>query len=115
MPKNKIYHLICMTFNGDYVIADRRHGNFNSVDDAWEYAEDMGSLWFFYPFRFIVNEFMNTIVSAPYEMEYMEGRRLQTITDFFKRIAGLPEAADINCEEFPSLLYSVWREDGMGT
>jgi hypothetical protein len=50
MKRNK-YQVICMAFDGEY---KREAPMFDEIEDAWEYANDLGSKWYFYPFSFVV-------------------------------------------------------------
>ena len=55
-----MYQLICMAFDGDYVT---ERLEFKSIDDAWEYSNNLGSKWFFFPFHFVIKNL--TIKDSP--------------------------------------------------
>ncbi|MFA6309576.1 MAG: hypothetical protein WC677_07585 [Clostridia bacterium] len=59
-----MYKLICMSFDGEYKTEDNRGKGFKTVDEAWEWSDDMGSKWFFYPFQFVVSVSGKTVVEA---------------------------------------------------
>jgi len=94
--------LICMSFDGEYVTEKR--AEFDSVDSAWEHAEDMGSRWFFYPFYFVVSESGNTVLDAGHGLSFLKGKRVKTVSAFFKKVSELPEAKDSDTEFFVMLL-----------
>lgn len=74
------YNLICMSFDGEYVTEKR---GFDTVSDAWEHAEDIGSRWFFYPFYFVTSASGKTIVDTPSGLEDMRRMRVKTIERMF--------------------------------
>lgn len=89
--------LICMSFDGDYIT----EGEFNTEQEAWDRAADMGSRWFFYPFHFVTTESGKTIVSACTDiLEWTEGKRVSTIAAIFKAAAGKPENQEMGPDEF---------------
>src|SRR5258706_8044038 len=90
--------LICMTFNGDYVTEKR--AEFETVEDAWEHANDMGSRWYFYPFCFVVTESGLTIKDSPHELSFMNGKRVTTIEKFFEYVSDFPEKEEVDSDEF---------------
>jgi hypothetical protein len=100
--------LICMSFDGDYV-TDHPRGQdvFECVKDAWEWENDMGSRWFFYPFRFVVTASGETVKDAPDELFWLKGKLVKTIVKLFENTSELPEAAGVECDEFISLLWST--------
>ena len=96
--KNK---LICMTFDGDY---QTERPEFETIQDAWEHSEDLGSKWIFYPFHFVVTESLQTIKDAPELLQGLIGRRVKTIRNLFAELASLPEAQNLDIEEFAFLV-----------
>ena len=73
-------NVICMSFDGDF---QRERPLFDNVDDAWEYADDLGSKWFFYPFVFVATE--KTIKDAPKMLSFLIGKRIKTVQKLFKQ------------------------------
>ena len=100
--------LICMGFDGEF---QTERPDFQTVEEAWEYANDLGSKWFFYPFSFVVTESMLTIVGAPDRMEELVGRRLTTIVKLFATVQALPEAENANSEVFLGLVMRYFLEN----
>jgi hypothetical protein len=47
------YHLKCLATDGEMVTEGR---DFDSVSQAWERANEMGSRWIFYPVRVVTTE-----------------------------------------------------------
>ena len=88
--------LICMTFDGDYVT----EGEFASVEDAWERADDMGSRWYFYPFHFVTTESGKTVKDAPELLAHLKGVRVKEVARHFASVAALPEAQGVDAERF---------------
>ena len=91
------YKLICMSFDGEY---QTERPVFESIDDAWEYSNDLGSKWFFYPFHFVVTEFGKTIRSTGQFLEHLEGLRVKTVAKIFLEHSKKPEMEGANCEYF---------------
>jgi len=63
-----------MSFDGDY---QRERLKFDTIGEAWEYSNDLGSKWFFYPFHFVVKG--ETIKDAPAMLDYMKNKRIKTV------------------------------------
>ena len=76
------YQLICMSFDGEY---QTERPEFKSIDDAWEYANDLGSKWYFYPFHFVVVN--KTIKDTPIHLEYFIDKRIKTVCGVFNRLS----------------------------
>lgn len=76
-----MYKLILMSFDGEYVT---EKPEFETVQDAWEYENDLGSKWFFFPFPFVVTETKLTIVDSPEMLDVFNGKRVKTIQNLFK-------------------------------
>lgn len=88
--------LICMSFDGDFVT----EGEFNSIADAWEHSEDIGSRWYFYPFHFVTTESGKTIKAAPELLGRFEGVRTKQVVARFAEVAKTPEAQNADVEAF---------------
>lgn len=89
--------LIVMSFDGE---KQREGDTFNDVGEAWEHAGDMGSRWYFYPFRFVVTESGQTIVDTPSPLEHLKGRRVKTVQRLFKMASEKEENQGLDVEEF---------------
>ena len=98
--------LICMAFDGDY---QRERPSFETEQDAWEYANDIGSKWFFYPFYFLVSESGLTIIDAPERLEWTVGKRVETIVRIFKSCSELEEAKGMGVDPFVFFLENEWE------
>jgi len=92
------YGLICMTFDGDHVTEKR--AEFDSVDEAWEYAGEMGSRWYFYPFVFVTTESGLSVKDSPDSLKFLNGKRVKSIAKLFKAVAELPESHGADCDLF---------------
>lgn len=93
---NETYSLIVMSFDGDYKVEET---GFTKVQDAWECAANLGSKWFFYPFRFVVDE-SDTVVGTPDLMTHLEGSSLEDLATHFKEVSEQPEARGVDAEAF---------------
>ena len=89
------YQLICMSFDGDY---KRETPEFESIADAWDYSNDLGSKWYFYPFHFIVSR--ETVKSSGPGLGKFINKRIKTLKREFFKASLLPEMQDVGCEEF---------------
>ena len=93
----KKYFVICMSFDGQY---QREYPLFNSIPEASEYASNLGSKWYFYPYTFICSG--KSITEAGYGLEHFEGKRITTIQKIFKKLNDwcTETGNDLNAEEF---------------
>ena len=89
------YNLICMAFDGDYVI---ERPEFESIDKAWEYSNDLGSKWYFYPFHFVIVN--KTIRDTPDNLEYFINKRIKTISRIFKQLSAKDELQGADVDQF---------------
>lgn len=90
-----------MAFAGDFVT---EHPTFKTDKEAWEYAGDIGSKWYFYPYPFVVTDSEITVKEAPDGLEFLNGWRVKKVAEFFKRVAALPEAQNAAVDKFVWLL-----------
>ena len=92
----KKYQLICMSFDGDF---KRETPKFEYVDETWEYSNDLGSKWFFYPFHFVVSG--NKIIQCGHPMlDFTEGKKLPTIARLFKEQSTKEFTQNMDAEEY---------------
>lgn len=101
-----MYQLICMAFDGDYVT---ERPEFNSIDDAWEYSNDLGSKWFFYPFHFVIKNI--TIKDSPDQLKYFNNKRIKTISKTFNKYSTKPELKNADIDDFIYALANVFLFD----
>lgn len=92
MPK-----LICMSFDGEY---QTERPAFETVRDAWEYSNDLGSKWYSYPFHFVATDSGKTIIDAPELLTMLKGLRVKTVQRLFAEHAAKPECQNMDCEAF---------------
>src|SRR3990167_2979868 len=92
-----MYKLICMSFDGDY---QRERPEFETVQAAWEYSNDLGSKWFFYPFHFVVSASGKTVVDAPDILKHFCGMRVATIAKRFAEMSKRDDMAGADIYEF---------------
>lgn len=70
--------LVCIAPDGNYVI----EGRFNSINDAWNRAEDMGARWFFYPIHVVTGIKGKRIIDCPHDMgRGWIGKNLSTLCE----------------------------------
>lgn len=104
----KQYHLICMSFDGDYV-----RDSTGTLEDCLNRSADMGSKWYFYPFHFIVTFGSGIVVETgtglvvmgtgeSFQSKLFKGRKLSTVKKVFantyKRAES--EGLQLDCLEF---------------
>ena len=94
--------LICMAFDGSFVT--EKKDEFNTVNDAWKHAEDMGSRWFFYPFCFVTSASGQSVIDTPANLEFLKGKRVKTVSRFFEKISQLPESKGVDVDTFLFIL-----------
>jgi len=92
-----IYKLMVMTFDGEYQVETPA---FETITDAWDYSNDMGSKWFFYPFPFVITGTGKTIKDTPEFLEHMRGKRVNTISQIFRQASENPETQNMMPEEY---------------
>jgi len=90
------YRLIVMSFDGDYKTESPQ---FENIDDAWDYANDLGSKWYFYPFYFVVDQ-AGEVVATPQLMEHLEGLTVEDLAAHFKEVSETGDAKGVNAEQF---------------
>lgn len=100
-----MYQLICMAFDGDYVT---ERPEFESIEDAWEYSNNLGSKWWFFPFHFVIKNL--TIKDSPYLLDYFNNKRIKTTSRIFKSFSKKPEMQNMDCEEFAIELNYYTKE-----
>ncbi len=91
----KTYQIICMSFDGEYQI---EHPEFNSIDDAWNYSNDLGSKWYFYPFHFVISN--KTIKDAIAPLEFLINKRIKTVSEVFNIASGKEENKNLDVIEY---------------
>lgn len=76
------YSLVCFADDdsGDNVT----EGVFNIINDAWEHNDSMGSRWFFFPLRVVVDNHTNEIVSACDELNFAVGISKAELFDWLR-------------------------------
>lgn len=90
------YKLIVMSFDGDY---QTEREEFENVDDAWSYAGNLGSKWYFYPFHFVVNQ-AGEVVGAPEMMTHLEGLSIEDVAEHFKEVSQSSGAQGVDAEAY---------------
>lgn len=97
------YKLICMSFDGEY---KEEKPEFESIDEAWEYSNHIGSRWYFYPFHFVIRR--QTIKAAGSFLEWTESKRIETIQKAFLKQSNKPGMEGADEEKFAlSMLYCL--------
>ena len=94
------YQVIVMAFDGDI---QRERPEFESIDETWEYANDLGSKWYFYPFCFVVKG--QTIQDAPDLLRDLKGKRIKTVRRLFNKAAAREECQGMNGDQFMAYLH----------
>jgi hypothetical protein len=84
-----------MSFDGEFVIED---SEFESINDAWIYSDDLGSKWYFYPFHFVIKN--KTIKDTPEQLQYFINKRIKTIKKIFNKVSKKPELLNADVNDF---------------
>jgi hypothetical protein len=90
-----MYQLLCMSFDGDYITETLK---FESIKNAWEYSNDLGSKWYFYPFHFVIKNL--TIKDTPDQLEYFKNKRIITVCRMFHLISKKELAKNCSIDQF---------------
>ena len=91
------YKVMVMAFDGDYKI---ERPEFDTVDDAREYAANLGSKWWFFPFDFIITETEKTIVETGPLLSFLKGKRVSTAQKLFEKNSKREDMQGKDVEEF---------------
>lgn len=94
------YHLLCMSFDGDYII---ERPEFETIEKTWEYNDDIGSKWYFYPFRFVVRG--KSIKDTDERISCLIGKRIRTVKKVFEKAYKFCENNKIVCSSEEFILY----------
>lgn len=87
-----MYYAILFHPDGEYVTDFRDR---ETKEDVWEELAEMGSRWIFYPITFVAKN--KTIVDTPEGLEYLNRKRINTVSQFFSR--EWEERADEICND----------------
>ena len=91
-----------MSFDGEY---KRENPEFETIENAWNYADDLGSKWFFYPFLFVVSG--NRIIDTPDLLSGLKRKQIKTIQKIFNQLSKMPEMEGADYEEFAFNLHLI--------
>ena len=94
------YQLLCMSFDGNYIIEKPK---FETIEKAWEYNDDIGSKWYFYPYRFVFTG--KTIKDTDERISCLIGRRIKTVQKVFEKAHKFCEKNKIVCGTEEFILY----------
>ena len=101
--------IICMSFDGEY---QTERPSFKTAADAWNYSEDLGSKWYFYPFHFVVTESGKTILAAGYGLEWTAGLRTKTVQKAFEQFSKTDEARGVDAGTFAYNITETLEANG---
>lgn len=90
-----MYQLICMSFDGEYVT---EHPAFKSIEDTWEYSNDLGSKWYFYPFHFVVKG--SIIKDTPTHLDFFKNEKIATVCEIFNRLSKKKDLEGVDIDTF---------------
>lgn len=93
----KRYKLVVMSFDGDI---QTERPDFETIEQAWNYSNNLGSKWYFYPFHFVTTASGKTVADAPQGFENLKGERMNYVRKCFKQAADKPENADADVESW---------------
>ena len=91
------YYLICMSFDGEYQV---ERPFFDTIQEAQEYSNDLGSKWYFYPYHFVCKG--KTVKETGYGLTHLENLRIKTVAEHFNALYEHCEENNItmNAEEY---------------
>jgi hypothetical protein len=89
------YQVMLMSFDGDFQI---EKPEFDTIEKAWDYSNDLGSRWFFYPFHFVISK--NTIRDSINILDWTINKRIKTVSKRFNEFSKQPEAEGMGTEEY---------------
>jgi len=78
--------VLVMSFDGDTQL---ERPEFETIEDAWNYANDVGSKWYFYPFVFIVTNSGKTIKEGIFPLEFLMNSRVKTVSRRFSELQAI--------------------------
>ena len=79
--------LIVMAPDGEF----KFDGEFDTIEEAWDHSNDLGSKWYFYPVHFVVGEKGKKILDAPDDFREFIGLHVKTLQKWMPTI--YPELA----------------------
>ena len=86
-----------MSFDGNF---QTERAEFDSIEKAWEYSNDLGSKWYFYPFHFVVTESKKTVVATPEPLEGFTGMRVKAMARIFEVLSNNPATKGMDAEAY---------------
>jgi len=92
-----MYKIICMSFDGAY---QTEKPEFETINEAWDYSNDLGSKWFFYPFHFVTSVSGKTIRDTFEFLEGLNGLRVKTVSRIFRKHSEEPGTEGMDCDAF---------------
>lgn len=93
--KSKKFYPVLISFDG-YQAGER--AEFNTISETWDYINDMGSKWFFYPFCFVASG--QTIEDSPELLPFFIGRRINTVKKAFKKLYAQTQDQSLNVYDY---------------
>ena len=88
---------------------------FDSVEDAWKHSNDMGSRWFFFPYHFVVNSTLSTVVESPCDpLNFLARKRIKKVQKMFKKASEYPDAEGMEVDEFMFFLAEMFSDENQG-
>lgn len=94
--------VMVMAFDGDTQL---ERPLFETTEEAWDYANDLGSKWYFYPFCFVVSESGKTIKDACGPLRVFIGKQVKTVKRVFAECAANPDNEGLDAEQFSFEVY----------
>lgn len=89
------YQIMVMSFDGEYKI---ERPEFETVEKAWDYSNDLGSKWFFYPFHFVIKG--KTVIEAPDIINFFSGMRISRVAKEFFKHSKEPDMEGADVDKF---------------
>jgi len=90
---------------GDYVTDFR---NQPTTSDVWDYINNMGSRWIFYPLAFVTTD--KTVIDTPEGLEHLKGKRIKTVVKYLQSFWANDAEEICNTIEAGYPLHQVYHE-----
>lgn len=74
----KRYKLLCIAPDGE----TKTEGEYETIEEAWQRNENMGSRWFFYPFRAVITSKM--VAEQAHGLEYLGKCSIKTLIRYIQ-------------------------------
>ena len=104
------FKLVCLAFDGDMVV---ERPTFDSIEEASDYSDDMGSKWIFYPFHFVVTDSLKTVKEGDQRLYFLKEKRLSTVRRIFKKVYDETGSEELQYDDAIRLIRHFYITKGL--